>query len=44
MVRSTYLSGSSNDTRNSGKHKQASVDDDTHGFDGKVESNNEIAG
>ena len=44
MVRSTYLSGSGDDRGNTGKHEQTSVDDDTHGFDGKVESNPEIAG
>ena len=44
MVRSTYLTGGGNDRGKSGNHEQASVDDDTRGFNGKVESNPEIDG
>ena len=44
MVRSTYLSGIGDDRGKFGNYEQASVDDDTHGFNGKVEPNPEIAG
>ena len=42
MVRSTYLSGIGNDRGKFGNYEQASVDDENHGFTGKVESNPEM--